>query len=210
MRTITAAVKAELAKGEFRQIHLIEFLFSTPIYLTDHIIDVSWNGNDYEAGGHLLDFDAAAEASDVRLGRMPINLSGVEQSFLALFLTNSYIDIRVVIRRALLGVNVDALLLENGDFLLLEDGSKLLNESAGVAGIIPDPFIIWEGLIEGYSVKETRNNSRLKVDMASHWSDFEKTSSRRTNTASQDRHFTGDLGFAFAAESVREVLWGRK
>ena len=181
-RAMTAGMKTELAKGQFHQIRLIDLVFSTPIYITDHNVDITWNSNSYEAGGHLIDFDAMKEAADVRLGRTRLRLSSVEQVYLALFLTNTYIDVRVLFRLALL-------------------------DSAG--DIIPDPSLIYEGRIEGWGLNETDKKSVLPVDLANHWSNFDKTSGRRTNTASQQQLFTGDLGMELAAETVKELPWGR-
>ncbi len=182
-RAMTAAMKTEFAKGSFRQAHLLDLMFSTPIYITDHVIDTAWNSNTYTAGGHLIDFNPPAEASEVRMARTKLHLSGVDQAYTALFLTNAYIDVRVLFRLALF------------------DSSN---------AIIADPALLWEGRIEGWDLDETDKISRLSVDIASHWSDFEKVNGRRTNTASQDRHFTGDLGFESAGETVRDLLWGRK
>ncbi len=182
-RTMTAAMKTELAKGSFHRIHLIDLVFSSPVYITDHFIDTLWNSNTYEAGGHLVDFDPMKEAPDVRLGRTRLRLTAVEQSYLALFLTNTYINVQVLFRLALLD---------------------------NTGAIIADPSLIYEGRIEGYSLRETEKTSVLTIDIANHWSDFEKTSGRRTNTASQQLVFAGDLGMEFAAETVKEILWGRK
>jgi hypothetical protein len=49
----------------------------------------------------------------------------------------------------------------------------------------------------------------IELDIASHWSDFEKRSGRKTNSNSQGLHFTGDKGFDFAANIVKDLKWGR-
>jgi hypothetical protein len=56
---------------------------------------------------------------------------------------------------------------------------------------------------------ETSNDSKLNVQMASHWSDFERKAGRYTNPNSQALFFTGDKGFDFAANIVKDLKWGR-
>jgi hypothetical protein len=109
-------------------------------------------------------------------------MSGVEQSFISAFLTNGYVARQVRVLRAFLDSN---------------------------NGIIGTPVLIYDGRIHGYAVKDTNKDSIIEIDVASHWSDFEKKSGRATNSNSQGLHFTGDKGFDFAANIVKDLKWGR-
>ena len=51
--------------------------------------------------------------------------------------------------------------------------------------------------------------SNVSLSVASHWSDFKKKSGRRTNHNGQQLHFAGDKGFEFAANTVKDIKWGR-
>ena len=62
----------------------------------------------------------------------------------------------------------------------------------------------------GVSVlRETATDSLLNLNVVSHWADFEKKSGRKTNSTSQQRFFSGDLGMAFSSETVLDIKWGR-
>jgi len=50
----------------------------------------------------------------------------------------------------------------------------------------------------------------LTVEIASHWKDFEKENGRRTNHNTQQLYFDGDLGFEFAAKTIKDLKWGRE
>ena len=81
-----------------------------------------------------------------------------------------------------------------------------LNSSEAV---IADPFLLFKGRIESFSIDETINNSNANIVVASHWSDFSKIEGRKTNTGSQELHFSGDKGFEFASQTVQDIKWGR-
>ena len=82
----------------------------------------------------------------------------------------------------------------------------LLNTSEAV---IADPFLLFKGRIESFSIDESINQSNANIVVASHWSDFSKIEGRKTNTNSQQLHFINDLGFEFASQTVQDIKWGR-
>jgi hypothetical protein len=51
--------------------------------------------------------------------------------------------------------------------------------------------------------------SNVTITAASHWSDFNKKSGRRTNHNSQQIFFNGDKGFEFAPKIMRDLKWGK-
>ena len=81
-----------------------------------------------------------------------------------------------------------------------------LNSSEAV---IADPFLLFKGRIESFSIDESINNSNANIVVASHWSDFSKIEGRKTNTGSQQLHFPADKGFEFASQTVQDIKWGR-
>jgi hypothetical protein len=76
--------------------------------------------------------------------------------------------------------------------------------------VVGAPILIFDGLIVGYSIDDTEDESKLTVEIASHWKDFEKENGRRTNHNTQQLYFDGDLGFEFAAKTIKDLKWGRK
>jgi hypothetical protein len=108
----------------------------------------------------------------------------VEQSFISIFLSQNWINRRVVLSRAILNLTTDA--------------------------VIQSPIVLFDGQITGYDIDEDEDGCEVIVKIASHWADFEKKAGRFTNNNSQQYYFAGDLGMEFAANTVAELKWGKK
>lgn len=181
-RSLHADVKTEIAKDSFTTCHLIEFTLSTLHRLTDASHDLVYASNTYSASEHLLEFGGVNESSDVRVGSVSLTLSSVEDTYLTELLSGGYIGEQFLAYRAFL-------------------------DSAGA--IIGTPVLIYDGRVDGYDVTDSRNSSTISLSIASHWSDFQKKSGRRTNPNSQKLFFSADEGFEFAANIVQDIKWGR-
>jgi hypothetical protein len=181
-RSINASTLAEMEKYAVKISHLVSLDLASTVYLTDAGHDISYDGNTYEASSHLLEIGSVNETSDVRVGTVNLTLSGVNQTFISAFLNASYIGAQALIYRVFLDVN---------------------------GAIIGAPILIYDGRIDGFDINESKTDSTINVQFASHWSDFEKKSGRYTNPNSQALFFTGDKGFDFAANIVKDLKWGR-
>jgi hypothetical protein len=181
-RGIHSDVITELAKDAFNMAHLVSIDFSTTLYLTDFAYDIVYSGNNYNSSAHLLSMTDVNETPDVQVGTFTINLSGVEQSFISILLGENHIDKEVIISRV------------------------ILNSSGAIIGT---PIPLYNGRIDGFSIKDDNKTSQINLSTASHWSDFEKESGRRTNHNSQQIYFAGDKGFEFASSAVKDIKWGR-
>ena len=111
------------------------------------------------------------ESAELRVNDLSLTLSGVDQTYVSIFLGNNYIDVPIKVYRA------------------------ILNDADAVVGV---PILIFDGILTGYDIQDTENESKVTVQMASHWKDFEKENGRRTNHNSQQLYFAGDEGFEFA------------
>ena len=126
-RGIHADVITELAKDAFNMAHIVSINFSQTVYLTDYAHDISYGGNTYSSSSHLLGLSQVNETSDAQLGTFTVNLSGVEQSFIAILLSENYID---------RGVTIDRVILDS------------------VGEIIGEPISLYNGRIDGFSIKD--------------------------------------------------------
>ena len=126
-RGIHADVITELAKDSFNMAHIVSIDFSQTVYLTDYAHDISYGGNTYNSSSHLLGLSQVNETSDAQVGTFTVNLSGVEQSFIAILLSENYIDRQVVIDRVILN---------------------------SVGGIIGEPIPLYNGRIDGFAIKD--------------------------------------------------------
>lgn len=181
-RSINAATLSALQSDAIRLCHLVQLDFSTTVYITDNYHEVSYGGNDFIPAGNLLDIGQPQETQDLRVGSISIVLSGVEQSYISFFVSQDYINRRARIWKA------------------------ILDESGEVIG---DPILTFDGQITGYSIQDGEDTSTIEMNCASHWADFEKKSGRLTNTNSQIYFFPTDTGFEFAANSIKDIKWGR-
>ena len=76
--------------------------------------------------------------------------------------------------------------------------------------IISDPFLLFDGFIDQYSIEDDTTTANIGLNITSHWGNFEKVSGRRTSDNSQQRFFSGDKGFEFSALTVQDIRWGRE
>ena len=186
-RGLSSSVKTELATGNIAPVHLIDLNFSSPQYLTDCSFNltssISGTSRTYTASGHILNIGNAQEGSKPIKNSFNLTLSGVDQSFVSIALNENIINKTIQIYRA------------------------FLNSSNA---IISDPFLLFDGFIDQYSIEDDTTTSLIGLNITSHWGNFEKVSGRRTSDTSQQRFFSGDKGFEFSALTVQDIRWGRE
>ena len=186
-RSLTTAVKTQLATNEIRPFHLIEIGFSTPVNLTDNSFNltssISGSSKTYTASPFLVSIPTFEEQTDITKTSLNITLSGADQTFISTALNENIVNDSVVIYRGLLDSN---------------------------NSIIADPILLYQGTIDTFTVNESENQSSLILTVVSHWADFEKKSGRKTNNASQQRFFSTDVGMDFSSQTVLDIKWGRQ
>ena len=186
-RGLSSSIKTELATGNIRPVHLIDINFATPLFITDCgfalTSDVSGTSRTYTASGHILGIGNAQEGSTPIKNSFNLTLSGVDQSFISIALNENIINDTVQIYRG------------------------FLNSSNG---LIADPFLLFSGFVNAYSIEDDTTQAVIGLDITSHWGNFEKVSGRRTSNNSQQRFFSGDKGFEFSALTVQDIRWCRE
>jgi len=185
-RSLTTAVKNHLATNEIKPVHLITIGFGTPQNITDCVHDltssVSGSSVTYSSSSFLVSYPEVVEETDIGKSSISIGLSGADQTYISLALAENIVNDAVTIYRA-----------------FLDDNNA----------IIADPFLLYKGNIETYTITEDQTSSGLTLNVVSHWADFEKKSGRKTNNTSQQRFFSSDVGMSFASETVLDIKWGR-
>ena len=186
-RGLTSAVKTELATGNISPILLVEIEFSTPIYFTNSSFDivsaVSGTSRTYSSSGHFKTISNVSETNQPTKNSLSIQLSGVEQSLIAVALNENIINDNVYIYRG------------------------FLNSSNS---LIADPFLLFFGTIDEFKISDNLDKANLILTITSHWGNFGKTSGRTTTDNSQQRFFADDKGMEFSALTVRDIRWGRE
>ena len=186
-RSLTTAVKNQLATNDIRPVHLITIGFATPVNITDCSFSltssVSGSSVTYDASDFILGISSINEQTDISKSTLTLSLSGAEQTFISIVLNENVINDNVDIYRGFLDTN---------------------------NSLITDPFLIYKGKIDGYTINESDKQSIINLSIVSHWADFEKKNGRKTNNTSQQRFFSTDVGMDFSSETVLDIKWGRK
>jgi len=186
-RTLTTAVKNQLATNDIRPVHLISIGFGTPVYLTDSSYpltsSISGTSRTYTASDFLMGFSEFSELSDITKASVKLTLSGANLTYISVVLNENITNVPVTIYRGLLDSSND---------------------------IIADPFLLYSGVVESFSIGENSKSSSLTLSVASHWADFDKKNGRKTNNTSQKRFFSTDVGMEFASELTNDIKWGRE
>ena len=185
-RSLTSAVKTELATNDIRPVHLITIGFATHVNLTDCSFSltssVSGSSVTYSASDFVLGISNHTEETDITKSSVSISLSGADQTFISTVLNENVVNDSVDIFRG-----------------FLDDSNSL----------IADPFLLYRGKIDSFDISETDKESIVGLQIVSNWADFEKRNGRKTNNTSQQRFFSGDVGMDFASQTVQDIKWGR-
>ena len=124
-RSLTTAVKNELATNDIRPVHLITIGFGTPVNLTDCSFSltssVSGSSVTYTASDFILGISNHTEETDITKSSVSISLSGADQTYISLALAENIVNDAVTIYRAFLDAN---------------------------NAIIADPFLLYKGSVE--------------------------------------------------------------
>ena len=185
-RSLTSAVKTELATNDIRPVHLITLGFGTPVNITDCSFSltssVSGSSVTYNASDFILGISNHTEETDITKSSVSLVLSGADQTFISTVLGENVVNDSVDIFRG------------------------FLNDSNA---LIADPFLLYSGTIDTFTISEKGKDSTVNLQVVSHWADFDKTNGRKTNNTSQQRFFSADVGMDFSSQTVQDIKWGR-
>jgi len=186
-RNLTTALKNELENYVLRPVHLITINFSTPVNFTDCSFpltsSVSGSSVTYNPQGFIRGLSQFSEEVGITKSSLRLGLSGVDQSYISIALSENVVNDAVQIYRGFLDSN---------------------------NALISDPFLLYDGQIDKFEITEDKEETDIIFTIVSHWADFEKISGRKTNPTSQQRFFDGDLGMDFSSQTVRDIKWGRE
>lgn len=185
-RGYSSAVVSVIADSSQSTAHLVEIeLDAATYYLSDYYRKLTLGGNEYSPFGYLLGFTDIEEVARLENNEVTISLSGVDQTYISLLLSNDYIDRPVRLYRVWLD--------SNGD-------------------IIDDKQLLFDGRIDQPIIQDDPENGATVISLkcSSHWIDFERVNPRRYSNEEQQFRFSGDKGLEFVTEIPLELIWGRK
>ena len=143
------------------------------------------DSNTYIAAGGLLSITDFVDNANFSIEKLDIQLAGIVSlpsgtSVLKEIQTLDYIDKPVTIYRA-----------------FMEEF------------VVSQQVVLYKGYISNISasLSEAGDSTTATISTASHWTDFDRISTRYTNNNSQQNIHPGDEGFSFAKEVQKEVQW---
>ena len=130
-----------------------------------------------------LGFGDVDETSDFAVSSVAVSLSGIPRENAKLFLRANYTDRPIEIYRVWLDTS---------------------NQQIG------QPLIVFDGRIDKPVINDDGKQVTIAANASSHWVDYDRKNGRKTNDNVQQYWFSGDRGFEYVTENVKELKWGSK
>ena len=190
MRTIGSSTQTLLDSGNIYTAHLIDLTLKNLsngsneiIRMTDYHVPITFNSNEYLAGGHLLSINNVTDTTDLQINDVTVGFSGVDSSMVSYVLSFDYIDRPLNIYRA-----------------FLSDQDALLSTHKVFSGRVNAPSIS-DNVEDGEML--------VSVNASSYLSDFDKKSSRHTNAQEHQYYHPNDGFFSLWGNIEKEIIWGK-
>ena len=180
-RGLSSTVISTLSSNAFQVAVLVRLELNSNFHLTTSQVDITYDSNTYTSSGVLLNLADIKEEAAINTGAIKVTLGNASQTITNDLLTNGHIDKTVKVFLA------------------------LLNDSAAV---IDSPFEIFQGTINGMSIKDNVKSSFVNLSVANHWAYLAQNTGRTLTDASQQRFFSGDKCFNFANQVGKSLVWG--
>jgi len=180
-RSLSTDLQTEVSNQTTQIAFLIKLHTGTVIRLTNWAYDLTYDSENYEAGGSLIALDKIAEKGKLEVDSMSISISNVTD------------QVRSQI--------------ENGDFtdIKVEVFLGFLNSSNAFVGAIN----YFTGFIDTVSIRENIDNTLLQLNVSTQWSNWSLKKGRYFTNESQQTFSSGDLGLQFATEIQPNLKWGK-
>lgn len=177
--------------------HMLTMHFSTIRRMTDHSHDLSYDfgtgSESFTSTASLLGLNPIGESQALSNPNIKLGISGADSAEIASMMTEDNLNTRFILRRGFFDAT---------------------GETAD-ANIVGKPFIIYDGYISGWSFTEDPQGqtSIISYDITSHWSDWEKVNSRKSNPenhqSNNDGEFSTDTCFSFVYDQIGNRTWGK-
>ena len=165
----------------------IEIDVNNMYYMTQAPYNITLtDGNTYKAAGGLLSISEYVDNAVFSIDKLNIGIAGIvpvnDDDVPAMIQVQEieYIDKPVIIYRAFMENNA-----------------------------VAHQIVLFKGYIDAINVTfiAEGDQTQVSVDISSHWTDFDRVSTRYTNTTSQQEFFPSDVGFQYAVDVQKEIVW---
>jgi hypothetical protein len=177
----------EMSADQCIVVHLLELHWDEGVVrMTDFNRDLTTDAGVYIGFGSFLGFSDIEETAELITSSMTAQLSGVDQSVMAMLLSKHYLDRQM-------------------------DLYKCFLNSAMTP--IDDPVLMFSGRINKPAISEDPESGTcvISIEAASHWVDFERRGGRHTSHNEQrSRWNPNDKGFQYSDAVLSDIKWGIK
>jgi len=189
-RTLSSNIQTQIQSEGIRIVHLLKLedlgASDTDLLVTNHVKNLSYNSETYEAGGNFLDIQPVEESGELSYQSINISLHNVTTTLRDLFKEEDYINNAATI------------------YLVFLDTDET----------IIDAYEYFKGTITGASLIESKGAFKVDIELASQWKNWEIKKGRKFTQASQQEYldrnsYSADLGLEFAHETNKDVRWNR-
>src|SRR5210317_1193063 len=104
-RSLSAALQTPVSSTATKTAFLVELNLSTVIRLTDWYSDVTYDSNNYEAGGSFLSVDSTTETGQLQVNEINIGFSNITDQVRSLVQSGAFTDKTVDVYLAYFDVN---------------------------------------------------------------------------------------------------------
>jgi hypothetical protein len=187
-RNMTSGLVSETEKEVVNYYDLIYMNLDGGVYMTTAPFNINYGGNTYIKNVGILSVGNVVENAAFEIEKL--NVSLYSQSVIGG--TSNPIILRV------LDPNFDYIDKEVKIWRAYYNASDL----EGVVELYFG-YVTSMGITSGLTVGE----STVSFETSSHWTNFDSTSGRFTNTQSQALEFSGDFGFDYASQIQKQISW---
>lgn len=155
---------------------------STGVFLTDHAVDLTFQGNTYVSAGDVLTLPGIVRERGIKLQGYSFTLAGAD-------LTNA------------VRFEAENMTGQVGEVFLV------LLDDTGVP-VSGEAISMYKGTFHTWKERESGSNSTVQVSLTSPWSKPNLTAGRITSNNNQTDRYPGDNFFKFAHRERNNIGWG--
>ncbi len=200
MGRLNTTLNEALAKKTIQAYELIYINIDGGIYISNapYTVTISSNSQGVRDGsyigvGQYLGFSEIREETKFTISEITATLSGIpahdnnNDSILSELLSVDYVDKEVEIARAFFNKG--------------SDNTKSIGEYL-------DSVLIFKGRISAPVIQDQPNETTtVAITASNNWIDYERTNGQVTNDNRQQALYTGDRGFQYSKDVVKDIKW---
>lgn len=181
---LSSALETAVAKKVIQCYESLYMDIDDGVYITNAPMNITIGSNTYLSVGQFLGFSAIEENRIFTTSEVTVSLSGLPShelgtNFISDILQYDYVDKDVSIYRTFF------------------DHSSYI-----------DSFLMFKGRVDSPVISDDpAGTTTLAATCSSHWVDYERENGLITNDSRQQGLYSGDVGFAFAKEQLKDIQW---